>query len=277
VDAIKAGDIELALRAMWEGVKAIWADAIYALKIAWINFRERVITISADLWDKFGDMAFGMIGAVIKNLSKITDAFEALREFWTENVGPSGNIGRTADGSLVIRKPDVIPTIQELAAMNADQDRKNALAQRDAAKSGLAGIQTEALAKRLAQEWGAKWDEQARALFDQTPADIARGWAKALDEQALGLFSGGGEGARAVQNLGDFKLADWEEIPRAIQDTVDTLGFFRAPSLDLVGAGESVGKKQLSLMEKLIAETKETIDYLDNIDRNTKNISGVWG
>ena len=71
-DALAAGDIELAMKVLWLGLKALWAQGVAFLKETWFNLRDSIV----DVW----------AGAQQKVSSLAIDAWNGLKIIWVEFV-----------------------------------------------------------------------------------------------------------------------------------------------------------------------------------------------
>jgi len=263
-DALHAGDISAAMTVLWEGIKAIWADGVYALKNLWINMKENFQTNIFSMLEIIQDFFLGpnslvgwaekAINYVLDKLTQLGDKFQELREFYDESVGPSKIIARDAEGNLVLneqegpakpRAPANAPSYLDIVKADAERARKDAAKAREEARTGFVAATTKAMAQRMASQADTEWD---KGISD-----------------FLGSFSKRPIGAGATPDTD----IDLDGLNQAISG-IETAGFFRLAEPGGIGAGTSVAREQLDVLKNISKSSKD-------IEENTRDSTLTWG
>lgn len=127
VDAVKAGDLVLASRIVWAGVKVVWYEGVAALKEAWVSFLGQIKA----MWENFRNyFQYSWLYLKVKvGATSMEDAVKQFREI---------NAGTAADRAARRQQEDA-----RLAGVRDEAD---------AARAELAKLNKQALSQRLVKE-----------------------------------------------------------------------------------------------------------------------------
>jgi TP901 family phage tail tape measure protein len=243
-DAVMAGDLELAARVAWVGLRQVWDAGIGFLNDAWLSFIEGFSS------------AFRLaIGAVAKQLNSLHADIQSLAvetESWGEWAAGEATFGlfggadkdrekKRIEGHVEIeRRKNAIE--QEMAAddaRQADQRKRDAEARGVARDADIAQARAELAA-------AVKQAEMERAIVDA--GRILK------DMEATGEVDVNG---KKVQ------IPNGDTMARDVQSRVQ--GTFRGDLIEqMFGSDSDIPKKQLKVQEQQLAALLKTIEVLRN-------------
>lgn len=242
VDAVAAGDLGLAAKIAWAGLKVAWYELIYALTYAWTEFTRNWLYIWNDATDGMAKILIrGWAGAlnaidsmwlassnsIAKGLAAIWNLFRSADQ--QIDVGPEIEASERAQRERATRRKEttdrLIRNVEEDAKRRKEREGREAGAVKVAAPEGLADAKAEL--DRLTKEAADKRAErEAAAKAAALRANLGAGVA------GLG---GGGEAA-------------------------GTFNPFAARGL--VGGAESIFQKQVNLLEQIKDIQKNALNQL---------------
>lgn len=147
VDALKAGELELALKIAWAGAKAITAEAAVALKMVWIEFKYWLMGLWENAtWENIWNMVSDGFEHAIKFMTQLWNEFTDFisgKEYGVATLNPTLGRNRQAPMNLMSPKEQELSGIRDAA---------------DAARAELAALNDEAKKKLAARQAAAKAD-----------------------------------------------------------------------------------------------------------------------
>lgn len=131
VDAMKAGDLALAAKIAWAGLKAVWAESLIALKTAWIQFKDWITGSMESIWT---GIAKGMASAIGRD-----DLAATLDQMQSES--DSARKRSTAGQLAGIDRSQLTSAVEELNALRqkAADERANGIQGASVSAAGAKG------------------------------------------------------------------------------------------------------------------------------------------
>ncbi len=228
-DALMAGDMQLAAKILWAGLKLAWGTGVNALMTVWREFR-----------DWFVDMYWDMVTAAAKALNWL---WGKIRQGWIETRDAAADLW-----SFLFGGKDWAKDIVERE--RARKKEKGAIdAETDAIRKGL-----DTDRKRDSDQMKAKRD--AAAKQDTSELTGLRTEFDALRQQAATA-----KNKKPEEGTPEFyaQKQNADELLDMAERKASVHGTFNASVADRIGIKDPIPKKQLDVLERLDENTKRLI------------------
>ena len=265
--ALKGGDIALAGRILWAGLKVAWVQGTNALNAVWTDWSTAFLQVMADakyavagvfldladgirlVWNDVTSHLKGSWGDLIKGMITTFNPLTAALQYLSLDVGGAVEQALNAGGFETGKAAQ----IREAGRAQIGQENM-------AAHQALTDQQTaETDARRAAMDAALQGDAEAFAKA-QAELDAALKQARELKIPVADAGSGkAGSGPKAFETP-DTMAAGIDAALADAKAKVDVVGTFNASNLAGLGAGSSVANDQLK-------EARKTNEKLDNVKR----------
>lgn len=285
-DAMKAGDLELAGKIAWQGLKVIWLEATTSLMNIWTAFwssimqvvvrmRFALAAVFVNIWSAIKKVWIAGIGALKVVFFTVMAAItKPITAFIATSIGTVAELVRKIDGDEaaedIWRLAQKVSNLQggiALSAIKAKGQLKDDLAQAEADRQGtLQNLKEdrERELKRRADEADAtmqgrldRLNEERKALDDlrQQAAEAAKQAEAAVEEPPP---------PPDMPDMPDVNIA-----APAVQAAIGAVGAIDALQKGSAAAvSKFIENQQRKPMERLVDVNEEQLNHLENIDAN---------
>jgi hypothetical protein len=83
-DALACGDLALAAKVVWLGIKAAFLEGALQVQAVWIGFKAKVLGVWEDIWHSMKEIAirFDIAEPILKSFQRIQQAFKKVQQFF---------------------------------------------------------------------------------------------------------------------------------------------------------------------------------------------------
>ena len=258
-DALAAGDIRLAAKVLWTGLKLVWLEGTQGLRVAWANFmynlRVGFEEMTADLTAAFLDFTLGMKTIWIEFSSwwrrTQSDLALGITVAWL-------NIQGILDDTL-----DVEFAVQQAAA-HAAAEMMNLTSERKAALEAALAASNEALrsAEATHQRKLAQIREEGEASVKAAREAAGKAREEWEDARALAAQEAYFAGRNAPGQPGAPRIPTMPDLAQQLKGAT-VAGTFQATALWGLGAGSSIDRIAKAT-EQTAENTEETAEAVKN-------------